>query len=997
MNSNESNLIRDFRARSQTFRDLMAHEIHEILLISSPYNIFNLEEDGGLTSRIINEYKGLNLCYPPRITGASSLGEALDLLAVKEFDMVLIVPQLAEMNAFFIGSEIKKINPELPVILFSPTARGLIPLLEINHPEGIDKHFIWSGHPDLLLALVKNAEDHLNAGADTRRADVRVVLLLEDSPDYYSFFLPIIYREIVTQTQALMDIGLNDNEKLLTMRMRPKILLARDHEEAVALYERYQSHLLCVISDTRVPRRGKMDGEAGIRFLSRIREEIPELPLLLMSSETENRKKAEGLKTAVFLDKNSANLRLELHDFFLTHLGFGDFVFRMPDGREIDRAANLLELERKLADIPTPSIAYHASRNHFSNYLMARSEIPLALQFRSVKPHDFTHEEELRQYIITNIHDVRRRRQNGIVSTFNRRHFDSDVRQFIKIGEGSLGGKARGLAFMSGLFRQFEALQKKYPEIDIHIPKTLVICTDVFEEFIRINHLQHFAGDDVTDDEVRKGFLDASLPKWLIRKLKTFLMQVDCPIAVRSSSQLEDAHYQPYAGLYGTFMIPNNHPDPSTRLAQLTEAIKRVYASTCYRAPKTFYRNTSATQPFNEAMAVIIQQLTGEVHGDYFYPTLSGVVQSVNYYPFSGMKAEDGVAHVALGFGKTVVEGEQSLRFSPRSPHSLPQFSRVEDILKNAQQSFYALRMKSNPDSLNFLQDANLEKRGVETAEAEFPVRALSSTYVMEENRIRDTFHVPGPKVLTFAPVLKYNTIRLSQLLGDLMDLGKQGLGAPVEIEFSVNLYPEKSRKSEFAFLQIRPMPADTSSVAVSITPDDQQRAFCRSTRALGNGINEKISDIVYVKPDDFKPDATVKIAGEIHKVNARLLKGKRPYLLVGPGRWGASDRWLGIPVTWGSISGAGAIVELRNHNLNAEPSQGSHFFHNITSLGIPYITVNELLEAAPDQEGDVFRWQWPASLPAVSETAFIRHVRLENPMVLKIDGRTSRCVMLSG
>ena len=988
MDPKKNDLPLESYARFRLYHELMSIKVREILLVSSPYDAFIMEEDGSLASRIINEYSGLNLSHPPRVTRTSSPHDALTLLRMRKFDMVLTTPHLEEMDAFTLGLKAKRINPGLPVILLAHSLRGIYPLSGNKNYEGIDKIFIWSGNSDLLLAMVKNAEDHLNVDTDTRKAMVRVLLLVEDSPVYYSSFLPLIYKEIVRQTQAVLKVGLNEEHRLLTMRGRPKILLATNYEEAVKLCQKFRDFLFGIISDTRIPKNGKIDDRAGLLLLSQIRKEVPDLPLLLMSSESTNREKADQIP-AVFLDKNSRHLLSEIRDFFLTHLGFGDFVFRMPDGTEIDRASDLRILEEKVSQVPDESICYHAEHNHFSNWIMARSEISLATKFRAVQASDFCNPSEMREYIITNIRAVRKLRQKGVVARFKADHFDPYVSDFLKIGRGSLGGKARGLAFMSAVFEQNQELHEKYPEVNIRIPKTLVVCTDGFESFVTQNRLEPFAKENFTDEEVAEGFLKADIPEWLVRDLEAFVAKVKIPLSIRSSSLLEDAQFQPYAGLYQTYMIPNNHPDPSVRLQHLITAIKLVYASTYYESPKAFSRSTS-NQPQAEAMAVIIQQLSGRRYGDYYYPAISGVAQSHNFYPVSHMKPEEGIAHIALGLGKTVVEGERTLRFSPKYPNIMPQFSTVKDILANSQRYFYALRINNYPEDPKNWKDSNLQKREIDDAENEFPVRTLASTYVPDEDRIRDTGHIPGPKVMTFAQVLKYGIFPLPNILSDLLSLGRKGMGCPVEIEFSVDLSTDKKQKSDFFFLQIRPMVADEERFSVEITPEEFERAFCRSIQALGNGKNEKIADIVYVKPDVFETSATVQIAKEIGQINGGLFKEKRPYLLIGPGRWGSADRWLGIPVQWRHISGVGAIIELRNEKLKADPSQGSHFFQNITSLGIDYITVTE----GPESE-DHFDWKWVTSLPAVQETPFLRHVRVKKPLIIKIDGRKSQCVII--
>ncbi|MDB9822927.1 phosphoenolpyruvate synthase/pyruvate phosphate dikinase [Deltaproteobacteria bacterium] len=987
MGSKNSSLPKEFYARFKIFHELMTNKIHELLLVSSPYDAFIMEEDGRLSSRIINEYRGLNLSQPPRVTRTSSAEEALSLLRDKKYDMVIATPHLDDMDAFSLGIEIKKMNSEMPVMLLAQNIKGIYPPPDGYRYKGIDKIFIWSGMSDLLLAIVKNAEDRLNVEVDTQKAMVRVLILVEDSPLYYSSFLPILYKEVVKQTQAVLEAGLNEEHRLLTMRARPKILLAQNYEEAFELYQKFRSFLFCVISDARFPRNGQTDDNAGYELLSKIKREVPDIPLLMLSSNPKNLEISEKIP-AVFLDKNSSNILAGLHDFLMDHLGFGDFVFRTPEGDEIDRASNLHALEVKVAHIPEESLWYHARQNHFSNWIMARSEISLASKFRGVNASAFSNAEELRHFIISNIHTLRKWRQKGVVAKFQASNFDPEVMDFVKIGQGSLGGKARSLAFMSALLQEHPAIYETYPEINIEIPKTLVISTDGFDSFISQNKLEHYATGSFTDKEVLNAFLNTEIPDWLVKELETYIAHINYPLSIRSSSLLEDAQFQPYAGLYATYMIPNNHPERSIRLRHLITAIKLVYASTFHEAPKAFARNTQK-QPQAEAMAVIIQQLTGEAHGDYFYPAISGVAQSHNFYPVSPMRPEEGIAQVALGLGKTVVEGERSLRFSPKYPSHMPQFSTVEDILANAQRYFYALKIKGYPTDLQFHKNSNLVKKEIDEAENDFPIQTLASTYVPEEHRIRDNGYMPGTKVITFAQVLKYNLFPLPGLLNDLLLLGRRGMGCPVEMEFSVNLTPDKNRKNDFFFLQMRPMVADLERFEVQITPDEYQKAFCRSTQALGNGKNESIADIVYVKPNDFRPDATVQIADEIGRINAGLFKDGRPYLLIGPGRWGSADRWLGIPVQWHNISGVGAIIELRNDKLKADSSQGSHFFQNITSLGIQYITLTE------GSEEGYFDWQWIESLPHLQETPFLKHIRFKKPLLLKIDGRTSRCVII--
>ncbi len=978
----------EFSADFKIYHELMANKVGEILLVSSPYDAFILEEDGSLASRIINEYSGLNLSRPPLVTRIASASQALAAIARKKIDIVLTTSHLDGMDAYSFGIEVKKIKPDLPVILLAHTLRGIYPAPDNRDTRGIDKIYIWSGNSDLLLALVKNAEDRLNVAFDTRRAKVRVLLLVEDSPLHQSWFLPLIYKEVVRQTQTILGEGLNEEHRLLKMRARPKILLAESYDEAIGLYQQYKSYLFGVISDTRIPENGQLQGDAGFRFLKQVREEITDLPLLLLSADSHNRSRAERI-SADFLDKNSPSLLKELREFFLNRLGFGAFVFRMPDGRELDRAASLRELQAKIDHIPDESILFHADRNHFSNWIMGRSEIALASRFRKVTTADFDSVDAIREYLANGIQAMRRMRQKGVVAQFKKKTFDAGVNDFVKIGTGSIGGKARGLAFMAALLQQSDIICREYKGVEIRIPKTLVITTNSFEDFVDRNSLRHLATEKVTDEEVTRQFLAAQLMPWLADDLRAFLTQVDYPLSVRSSSLLEDAQFQPYAGLYETYMIPNNDGRIERRLEHLVTAVKRVYASTYYEGPRAFARNAPG-KPQEEAMAVIIQELAGDAHGEYFYPTLSGVAQSHNFYPVARMQAEDGIAHIALGLGKTVVEGERTLRFCPACPDILPQFSTVDDILKNSQRFFYALKIKNYPEMLTFGRDANLSKRDVEDARDELPVKLLAGTYIVNEHRIRETATIRGPKVLTFARILQHGDLPLAAILGDLLALGRKGMGCPVEIEFSLNIGAGDEAPREFFFLQMRPMAGGIESLEISIEPRDRERALSRSSQALGNGKYAHINDILYVDPEAFDAGKTVQIAGEVGTFNAPLDAAARPYLLIGPGRWGSADRWLGIPVKWQDISGVGAMIEIRNKQLNADPSQGSHFFQNITSLGIPYISVNE-------NGDDYLDWERLKDLPEVGAGEFVRHIRLEKPLDILIDGRTGECVIQHG
>ena len=975
----------EFDPSFKIYHELMAKKVRDVLLVSTPYDAWIMEEDCRLSERIINEYRGLNLSNPPRFTWVATAEEALAALENKNFDLVITMLHLADMDAFVLGRAIKSKDPDLPVILLTHSA---LPADEsgrvFTQPPGIDRTFVWSGDTDILVSLVKSAEDRMNVAYDTESAGIRVILYVEDSPVYISTLLPVLYRELVTQTQSVLEEGLNEEHRLLTMRARPKILVARNFEEAVKFYETYEPYVLGVISDVRFPRHGKLDDNAGVAFLKKIKEDRFDIPLLLISSESTNAAKADSIP-ASFVDKNSPSLIAEVRSFFLEQLGFGDFIFRMPDGREVARASSTHSLEKLLHNIPEESFRYHTSRNDISRWLFARTEIMLASKVRPIRDEDFEDSAVHRQYLISIIQTRRSRRQKGVVVNFEAGEFDLDT-EFFKIGKGSLGGKARGLAFMSNLLQRLPEFHKKYEDIKILIPQTMVITTEGFDTFVEENDLKGLSKSDDPDEYIAEAFCNASFPQWIADDLKNYLAKITYPLAVRSSSLLEDAQFRAYAGLYWTYMLPNDHPDLDTRLAQLINAIKLVYASTYFQSPKAFSRRVGQRTE-EEKMAVIIQQLVGERYSDHFYPAISGVAQSHNYYPFSKMQPEEGIATIAMGLGKTVMEGEKALRFSPKYPQILPQRTTVDDILENSQRFFFSLKMEGLNVELGINEDVNLAKREVDDATDDPPMKMLASTYIPEEHRMRDTTSIPGYRVLTFAQILKYNGFPLAELLSDVLEIGAEGMGCPVELEFSVNWPSGRNRKPEFALLQLRPMTARAELGKVEISPTDVSRAFCHSHHALGNAEKTDMADIIYIKPDIFDAARTPDIAREIGELNAGLLQQGKKYLLVGPGRWGSADRWLGIPVSWTEICGVGAMVETSSPELKAEPSQGSHFFHNISSLGINYVTVS-------NNGDDFLNWDWLTSLPIANETEFVAHAALARPFILKVDGRTSRCVM---
>ena len=975
----------NFDSHFKIFHELMSRKVREILLVSTPYDAWIMERDYSLSDRIINEYRGLNLSQPPRLTWAATAEEALNFVERKTFDLVITMPRLADMDAFHLAKEIKVRGPKLPVIMLTHSS---IPSTEMFYQQsresGIDKIFVWSGNTDLLLAIIKSTEDRLNVVNDTKFAGIRVIIFVEDSPLYLSSLLPILYKELVRQTQSVMEEGLNEEHRLLTMRARPKILVAENYDQAMKIYKRYENYVLGVISDVRYPREGTVDPQAGFKLLSAIQNDRFDIPMLLVSTEEENAEKARQIP-ASFVHKNSPTLHQDVHDFFINKLGFGDFVFRMPDGTEIRQAHNLLTLERHLATIPEESVILHTKRNDLSRWLFTRTEIVLASKVRPIRGQDFDDVESHRRHLIDLIRSRRRQRQKGIVVNFNAQEFDPET-DFLKIGKGSLGGKGRGLAFVSHFLHQNQSHLAPFESVAIMVPQTLIITTEGFEAFIMENNLRWLAKADLPDTDIAEQFLAGRFPVWLKEDLRSYLEHIHYPLAIRSSSLLEDAQFKAYAGLYKTYMLPNNADDPELRLEQLIKAVTLVYASTYFQAPKSFsHRVGQRTE--EEQMAVIVQQLMGQTYEGYYFPAISGVGQSHNYYPFARMKPEDGIVTIATGLGKMVVEGERSLRFSPKNPQILPQRSTVEDILENSQRFFYCLNMESPEHVLEVDESLSLNKVDLFDLKDKKPLQMLFSTYNPDEHRIRDALQPSGYPVLTFARILKYNQLPLAPILDTLLNLGQKGMGCPVEMEFSVNLGPGPGQQPEFAFLQLRPMTARADMIDVEISDREIEKSFCFSRHALGNAIKSDLRDIIFIKPDVFDPAKTVQIAGEVGKLNKILSTENRRFLLIGPGRWGSADHWLGIPVQWSDISGVGAVVETFSEQIRAEPSQGSHFFHNITTLGINYINITN------DQE-EFVDWQWLEAQPFSNETDFTAHVCLDSAFVIKVDGKTSRCVM---
>jgi CheY-like chemotaxis protein len=966
------------------FQDLMLHRIYEILLVASPYDAYILEEDGRLTEQVLHEYLGMNFSYAPRVWRADSGSAALNLITKRKFDLIISMMRITDMDPLTFGSRIKKMYPKKPVILLAFDESEIKQLPDPIPKKSIDKIFIWSGDASVFPAIIKYIEDKANAERDITKGDVRAIIFIEDNPRDYSVILPMIYREIMYHTKQLVSKSLNDAHRMLHLRGRPKIFLVSTYEDAQKYYRRYHSNILGVISDIRFPRNGKLDPRAGIKFSRYARKIEPSMPIMLQSSAAEHAVEAEKIHTR-FLHKQSITLLQELREFILENFGFGDFVFRLKNGKQIARAENLEELVSKLKIIPEESLVYHASSNHFSNWLAARGEFDLASVLRPLQLNDFESVEAMREYLIQAINRTLENRTTGSVIDY-RRELETVATKFIRLSSGSLGGKARGLAFLNSIIAR-SGLQEKFPGVNIRIPQIAVIGTDEFEKFMDKYNLWDKVLMTKSNEEVDELFLKGDLSLELTNALRKFLTEVHFPLAVRSSSLLEDSQYQPLAGVYATYMLPNSATFPEVRLRQLTEAIIRVYASTYYQESKSLIES-SVHRLEEERMAVIIMELVGQKYDHRFYPTLSGIAQSINYYPVSYMKREEGIATIALGLGRIVVEGGKALRFSPHYPGILPQYYSIKATLNNSQNHFYALNLDPKIDPLKNGEKGNLHSYGLEVAEQDGALTWAASVVCSDDNIIRDSLRYKGPRVITFAPVLKWNTFPLADLLVELLDLGSKALGCPVEIEFAANLYNERGKKPEFYLLQIKPMVIASQNLEHELGSIKEEEVFCRSTTALGNGTIEGIRDIIVVDPERFDAVHSHEIAEDIEAFNQNL-HYNHPYILIGPGRWGSADPWLGIPVNWRHISGARIIVEVGRRDFPVDPSFGSHFFQNVTSMRIGYFTVDH------KSMEDCIDLDWLKNQPTMEQRGLTRWVRLEQPLFVRIDGKTGHGIIL--
>ena len=974
-----------FYLKDVTFVNLMMRRIYNVLIVANPYDAFMLEDDGRVEEKIYNEYVELGLRYPPTFTQVSTTEEAREVLRTMHIDLVICMPGNADNDAFSVARDIKAEFPHMHCIVLTPFSHGITKRMENEDLSIFDYVFCWLGNTNLILSIIKLIEDKMNLEHDINEGGVQMILLVEDSIRFYSSILPNLYNYILAQSKRFATEALNRHSATLRMRGRPKVVLARNYEEAMALYERYSDNVLGVISDVRFPIHGEKDSEAGLKLMREIRRNDPYLPLILESSESENRAKAEA-EGFRFVDKNSKKMSLDLRKMLEEHLGFGDFIFRDPKTKaEIMRIHSLKELQDNIFKIPDDSMLYHISRNHMSRWLSARAIFPVSMFLKTVTWERLKDITAHREIIFDAIVQYRHMKNIGVVAVFDRMKFDA-YSHFARIGEGSLGGKGRGLAFLDNII-------KMHPEFNslegakVQIPRTVVLCTDVFDQFMEQNNLYQIALSDASDDDILRHFLRAQLPDSLIADFFTFFEAVKSPIAIRSSSLLEDAHYQPFAGIYSTYMIPYLD-DKYAMLEMLACAIKGVYASVYYRDSKAYMTATSNVID-QEKMAVILQEVVGKQYDGRYYPNISGVLRSLNYYPIGDERAEDGIASLALGLGKYIVDGGQTLRVSPYHPHQVLQTSELETALRETQTRFYALDTRHVGNDFKVDDGFNILDLKVKEAERDNSLNFIASTYDPYDQVIRDGLYDGGRKVISFAGVLQQNVFPLPELLQMSMRYGAEAMRRPVEIEFACNL--NSDRTGSFYLLQIRPIVDQKQMLDEDLAAIPDADCLLRSHNSLGHGVTEDVTDMVYVKTDDrFSAADNPTIAREIEKLNKEYLDRGTNYVLVGPGRWGSSDSWLGIPVKWPHISAARVIVEVALKNYRVDPSQGTHFFQNLTSFGVGYFTIDE------NRNDGCFHKATLDAMPAVEETEHVRVVRFEKGLRIMMDGKKGEGVVVA-
>lgn len=978
--------LRDLVLRDTPFANLMNKRIYNVLLIATKYDAFMLEDDGRVDEQIFNEYTALSLRYPPRFTQVTTEEEALNELKSRNFELIICMPNMDNRDIFAAATEIKSQYPNIPIVVLTPFSKEVSKRVANEDLSAIDYVFSWLGNSELLMAIIKLIEDKMNAPDDVASVGVQIIMLVEDSIRFYSSALPHLYKFVLEQSQEFAKEALNPHQQTLRMRGRPKIKLARTYEEAVRIFEQYQNNILGIISDMSFMHTGVKDPYAGYKFGQYVRKTGKIIPFILESSESANEVYARELG-ASFIDKNSKSYPQDLRKNIMQRFGFGDFVILDPKTKEeIMRIKDLKDLQKKVFQIPDDSLVYHLSRNHFSRFFYSRAMFPPAEILKNVDVSDYKDMDEARKLIFDLIVQYRRMKNSGVVAIYKKERFD-EYSNFARIGDGSLGGKGRGLAFIGAMIKRYPKLEQE--NFEVNIPKTVVICTDIFDEFMETNELYPIALSDVDDDTILKYFLRASLPSRLIEDLMAFSEVVKGPIAIRSSSLLEDSHYQPFAGIYSTYMIPK-HEDKYEMLRSLSDGIKAVYASVFYRDSKAYMTATSNLID-QEKMAVVLQEVVGTQYGDHYYPTISGVARSLNFYPIGNEKAEDGIANIALGLGKYIVDGGLTLRFSPRHPHNILQMSTTDFALRETQTRFYALDL--NPENIAnkfSVDDAfNLKKLTLKDADADGSLKFITSTYDPYDMIIRDGYYPGGRKILSFVNVLQHDVFPLASTLDQLLQIGQKEMGRPVEIEFAINMNKQDPRKASFFLLQIRPIVDNKEVMNEDLSVIQPEDTILSSTSVLGHGIINDVHDIIYVKTGAFNAANNQLIAYEIEKMNRQFTGTDKNYVLVGPGRWGSSDPWLGIPVKWPHISNAKVIVECGLENYRVDPSQGTHFFQNLTSFGVGYFTIN------PFKGEGWFDESYLNQMPAIEETEYLRHVRLESPMIIKMDGKRSLGVVM--
>lgn len=959
------------------FVSLMTKRIFNVLLVANPYDAFMLEDDGRIDEKIFIEYMNLSLRYPPRFTQVSTEEDAWKQLGNTMFDLVICMPGSDNSDTFDIARQIKEKYPHIPLVVLTPFSHGIKERMEHEDLSIFEYVFCWLGNTDLLVSIIKLIEDKMNLEHDIKEVGVQMILLVEDSIRFYSSVLPNLYKFVLRQSQEFATEALNEHQRTLRMRGRPKIVLARSYEEAMDLYNKYQNNTLGIISDARYPREGKIDPHAGIRFLTEVRSRDPFIPLILQSAEVSNKEFAFSCG-AQFIDKNSKKMNIDLREAVSENFGFGDFIFRNPNTmEEVVRVHNLKELQNAIFSIPAESFLYHISRNHISRWLYSRAIFPVAEFLKQITWESLQDIDAHRQIIFEAIVKYRKMKNQGVVAVFQRDRFDR-YSNFARIGDGSLGGKGRGLAFIDNMVKRHAEFEE-FENASVVIPKTVVLCTDIFDEFMDMNQLYQVALSDADDETILRAFLRAKLPDRLVEDFFAFFDVVKSPIAIRSSSLLEDSHYQPFAGIYSTYMIPYL-TDKYEMLRMLSDAIKGVYASVYYKDSKAYMQATSNVID-QEKMAVILQEVVGTQYGDRFYPSISGVARSINYYPINDELAEEGTVSLALGLGKYIVDGGLTLRVCPYHPDKVLQTSEMEMALRETQTRFYALDLKNMGQNFSLDDGFNLLKLPVKEAENDGSLNYIASTYDPYDMVIRDGIYPGGRKVITFANILQHDVFPLARILQLVQKYGQGEMRRPVEIEFAVNLNAAE-KKGVFYLLQIRPMVDMKADLNEDLDAIPEDQLLLKSVNSLGQGIIDDIQDVIYVKTEGYSASNNQLIAYDIEKLNKRFLDEGKHYILIGPGRWGSSDTWLGIPVKWPNISAARVIVEAGLTNYRVDPSQGTHFFQNLTSFGVGYFTINAYMNDG------LYNQELLNSMPAVEETKYLRWVHFDKPLAVKMNGK---------